>query len=426
MAQTGIDAMNPGDGDLSLGLPWLAARATDLQLPYVCANLVDSEGVAPFPGWKVVEAGNIKVGVFGITGNVDECDGCSITDATTAATGAVAALKEAGSQIIIGMVHMPDAEAKTLVEAVPGIDFIFSSHDRRRMEFPSIVGESPTYITRMGARGRQIGKLEIAFVEGGKGFYDPDLAGKAVSRKEQVQERITQLEGRLAEATTERDKTRYQRSLDRTREQLDGFAVADVLAEGRHTMTFGSIGLGKSVADDAAIQALVDEAKKILPEEPKRSARPQIGEFSGGSRCRSCHATVYKKWRSTKHAKAYNSLTTNRKHEDETCYACHVTGVFLEGGPRSPKEVSYLRNVQCEACHGASAKHVANAELPTALKGRESSTCVSCHNETSHGGDAPKFDPVAAMATIKCEDNAEDHANTGSRVELRRDGVISH
>ena len=104
VAHSGIDAMTPGDGDVALGLDWLTAQAETHGLPYVCANL-KRDGEDVFLGWKVVEVGEVKVGVFGVTGNLETCEECEVTDAIAAATAAVAALQGEGAHQIIALSH---------------------------------------------------------------------------------------------------------------------------------------------------------------------------------------------------------------------------------------------------------------------------------------------------------------------------------
>ena len=409
--------MTPGDGDLALGLPWLTEQAEALDLPYLCANLETDEGSSPFPGWRVVETGGIKVGIFGVTGNIKECDGCQVTDATAAAAAAVEALRKEGCQQIIGLSHLGTEADTELAEAVPGIDFIFAAHSKGRMRFPLVAGDGPTTLFQEGARGRQIGRISLTFVDGAKGFVDEKLVSDAASQRERTATRLADLEQKVADAqqsladdpteANERTLGRYRKSLERTRNQYEQYGIADVSAEGRHTMSVDAISLEKAMAEEPEVAQMVAAAKEKLPVETHaRREIPKIGEFVGSSGCRSCHQGAYRRWRQTTHARAYTHLVREKKGNDATCYGCHVTGVFLEGGPRSPQEVSYLRNVQCEACHGPSLKHAENAELPTPMKGKESETCVECHNASSHGGEAPAFELAAAMEEVKCDDSA--------------------
>jgi len=410
VAHSGIDAMTPGDGDVALGLEWLTGQAETHSLPYVCANL-RKDGVDVFPGWKVVEVGEVKVGVFGVTGNLDECSECEVSDATEAATAAVAALQKEGAHQIIGLSHLGVDEDIALADDVPGIDFIISAHSRGRMRFPRIASNGMTTVLQAGSRGRDIGRMHITFADGAKGFCDAELATEAASQRERTAKRLTDLEQKIADAETAGDtrtRERHEKSLTRTQAQYEQYAIADISAEGRHPMTVDSIGLGKALPDDPDVAAMVADAKTRLPEDTRtrRKDLPKVGEFAGSSQCRSCHQGAYRQWRQTAHARAFTPLVREKRGSDTNCFGCHITGYHLEGGPRTPGEVSYLRNVQCESCHGPSAKHVADAEVPTPFKGKVNETCDDCHNARAHGGEPQPFELASALEEIACDDSA--------------------
>ncbi len=407
-AEMGIDAMTVGGGDLAFGLDWLTERAGQLQLPYVCANLTNDAGEDVFPAYRVVEAGGVKLGIFGITGSIRECEGCEVTDGTAAATAAVTALKAEGCHLIVALSQQKVDEAAEMAEAVPGIDFVISGQAGRRNQVPGLIGETPSYLFRSPTRGRQVAKLSLTFADGAVGFYDAELVAKAGEERDKTQSRVERLEEQIAEASSDREAERRQRSLDRVRDEFDQLGLADLTPEGKHAMTLETLGLGKAVADDPAIAAMVAETTAKLPAEVKsdrvKRSRPTVGEFAGASQCRACHQGIYRHWRGTDHARAYTTLAREQKQSDEGCYYCHITGYHLDGGPRAVAEVSYLRNVQCEACHGPSLKHVGDPTVATPLKDKVSTTCEKCHNETAHGGQAAAFELASALETVKCKD----------------------
>lgn len=407
-AEMGIDAMTVGGGDLAFGLPWLTERAEQLQLPYVCANLTDEAGQAVFPAHRVIEAGDLRIGVFGIAGGVRECEGCEVTDGVAAATDAVAALEAEKVHLIVALSQQKVDDAVSMATAVPGIDFVISGQAGRRNEVPSLVGEPPSILLRSPTRGRQVAKLEISFAEGASGFYDAKLTADAAEQREKTLTKLEQAQQQVTDAADDKTAERRQRSLDRLQAEVDGLGMADLTPEGRHTMALSTVGLGKTVADEPTIGAMVEETSAKLPapvkSESVKRARPKVGDFAGASQCRTCHMGVYNHWRSTQHARAYRTLAGEKRQSDEQCFGCHITGYHLEGGPRQVNEASYLRNVQCEACHGPSAKHVADPTVATPLKGKIEGTCDDCHNETAHGGQAKPFELATAMETVKCQD----------------------
>src|SRR5689334_8156231 len=84
----------------------------------------------------------------------------------------------------------------------------------------------------------------------------------------------------------------------------------------------------------------------------------QTGPASGAgyawaASCQKCHPAEYESWAKTKHATAFERLSSSEQEKE--CVGCHVTGAkakVLEDG----KVVN--KGIQCEACHGAAAADV--------------------------------------------------------------------
>jgi hypothetical protein len=109
---------------------------------------------------------------------------------------------------------------------------------------------------------------------------------------------------------------------------------------------------------------------------------PKAGDFVGAATCGNCHKKAYEKWKTSKHALAYDSLKTGRKGQysqpisrihDPECLSCHVTGwdpqgVFPYKSGFLPEAVAIdkgrpeayvnLQGQQCENCHGPGRNHV--------------------------------------------------------------------
>ena len=100
-------------------------------------------------------------------------------------------------------------------------------------------------------------------------------------------------------------------------------------------------------------------------------------KYMGAIWCRSCHPEIYEKWNDTPHAKAFLTLRQEGEEYNPECVGCHTTG-YNEGGFISIDETPSLHNVQCEACHGPSSRHVATkGDAP--LTAQDESVCRRCH-----------------------------------------------
>lgn len=148
------------------------------------------------------------------------------------------------------------------------------------------------------------------------------------------------------------------------------------------------------------------------------------GSFVGAAKCGECHTKAYEKWKSSKHAHAYDTLKTGRKGQysqpisrihDPECLSCHVTGWSPQGvfpypsgflpevvaeHEGEPGRFQKLQGQQCENCHGPGSEHVeiewqaknepgsvADEKLRTSRRqmvlskaSAEENLCVKCHD----------------------------------------------
>lgn len=142
----------------------------------------------------------------------------------------------------------------------------------------------------------------------------------------------------------------------------------------RHTLD------GEVPADDDAEELLSFYRESVafedlLASSPMTGTAP--GEYAGNDACAVCHKEAAAKWQPSRHAHAFATLSKTGDTLDPECIGCHVTGFALHGGYK--KERTDLVNVNCEACHGPSARHVADqSPTPGGILGE--SFCVRCHD----------------------------------------------
>ena len=106
---------------------------------------------------------------------------------------------------------------------------------------------------------------------------------------------------------------------------------------------------------------------------------PAPAGYAWAASCRPCHESIYAAWARSKHASALDRLSGSE--QEQGCVACHVTGA-----PAPIRSGGKVLNagVQCEACHGAAAAHVADPAVRTGLvKVPPEATCTACHSDKS-------------------------------------------
>lgn len=126
-----------------------------------------------------------------------------------------------------------------------------------------------------------------------------------------------------------------------------------------------------------AAQVPVQEPTPAQP--PAAQAASPADRFAWAESCKSCHADIYESWSKTKHANTINRLSPEERGQD--CVVCHTTG----GTGKIERDGKFVnQNVQCEACHGAAAAHVADSSNRAGLtKTPPAKVCEGCHNQKS-------------------------------------------
>ena len=109
-----------------------------------------------------------------------------------------------------------------------------------------------------------------------------------------------------------------------------------------------------------------------------------LGDYLSYTGCEMCHPDIVAGWKTTAHAKAFESLKTQgaEKQENPGCLQCHVVAYGKDGGFIDMELTPELKDVQCESCHGPGKKHseTFSAEDTIGKPGEE--VCRQCHTET--------------------------------------------
>ncbi len=391
----GFDAMTPGDGDFAFGPAFVTEQAKRHSLPYVSANVRTVDGAALFPAYKVVERGDWKIGITGVLSETASITGLKIAPSKEAVAGVVRTLREAEKvDIVVVLSHLGLTDDKALARLVPEIDMIFGGHSRRHQEQAAIVGD--TAIFQAGSRGKALG--EAAFLlRGARGFANPGAKLQIERQRAVIEKQVARFQEQLAGDLDEATRTRLSRVLKFNQDKLETLVIPPDDDGTRSLIEGRKVDMHRSLPDEPAMAKLVDATLEklgpmLVAEEaekaknrPKPPKKKQMGDWVGANACRACHAVQFEDWRKTPHARAYVTLLKEKRQYDLDCWSCHVTGAGELGGPQSPTEVGYLRNVQCEACHGPGREHVQDATVDM-VKSPSEATCLGCHTEEQTEG----------------------------------------
>lgn len=353
------------------------SKLPECPLPFLGANVIYGGGLEDLgpAATRVVQVGSVKVGVAAVLDPASKkeiaADGSnlaekfSIDDPVSAANAARKQLEADGAEVTLLLAHMSRERAKEIIfEPMARFDVVMCTSGEEPPP-PEWVGE--TMLVSVGRKGKHVGAV-----------------GVFPGANEEVRFELVDL-----------DSHRFQESPkmhDHMRDYQDRL-----------------------------------KAERIVLSEPPLS-HPSGAEFVGARKCGECHTKAYAKWKTTKHAHAFESLSRGREGQEENwisrqfdseCLACHVTGwepqeslrfetgfvneEFLDDEAEKAHS-RLLQGQQCENCHGPGSMHVELESLWKSDAGRfrdpaendrlvkaraamklnrntaERTTCLDCHD----------------------------------------------
>ena len=336
MKLLGTDAIGVGDKELMFGYAKLKDRADHDKLPMVVANLQLKATKQPaFAPYLIKQVGSVKVGVFGLLNDKADLgparDSLLALDPLVSAKRVVEEMRKKGATVVVLLSQLGKVETEDLIATLDGIDV-------------AIVGRGVPLVQT----GRQI-KNTMAVYGGEQGQY-----------------------------------------VGRTIVSLDA---------GRHATTTASemfilsaeVGEKKEVA--SVVQAFEDKFNEKLRKAEKERAANAVGQaasnevdhYVGMEVCGRCHRDEVEQWKTTGHARAWQTLVEKRKDATPDCIPCHVLGYNKAGGFISSAATPKMVNVQCESCHGMGTSHEAFAMKPAHITDQ---VCITCHTAAN----SPVFD----------------------------------
>jgi len=244
-------------------------------------------------------------------------------------------MKKKADQIIV-LAAMAKDDARLLAKEVPGIDLIVGGYSGVTTAVEEKEGATALFF--VGNQGKYLGELRM-FQEGGLTQIKSALHYLSVAYPEDPPM-----------------KARVEAALNEINEL--GRAAAAELAK-------------SSSGSAAAVPVAADAAQK---------------SFVGAEACRTCHTADYALWASSGHAHAMQTLVDKKADFNPECVSCHVVGFKKKGGFADNATTPAMANVQCEACHGPGAKHMADPSAPYGKAGKPA--CLPCHTHDN----SPTFD----------------------------------
>lgn len=318
----GIDAINVGELELALGVDYIKGLEKKQDLPFVSANIVDSENQLLFKPYVIKKMGKFKIGIIGIMGTTSGVsklmkeivgDSLTVLDPMDTVTTRVAELKDKVDFIIV-MTHQHIGRNWVIARKIDGVDVIVGGHHKQKLKTPYEANN--TYIVQAGEKGQYQGMLEV-----------------------------------------------------------------EIAADGTKTVQNTLVKMSDKIADDKKVKAMIDKFNQAVTKLYTSGISEKEDTVTPKSiSCKQCHSESYEIWEKSDHAKAFQTLIDKSRQFNPDCLACHTVRFEESGGFTMDAQEKDLRNVQCESCHGDSASHLEDpSSHPPMNPGME--TCVKCHTD---------------------------------------------
>jgi 2',3'-cyclic-nucleotide 2'-phosphodiesterase (5'-nucleotidase family) len=317
----GIDAINVGELDLALGLDYLKVLEKTYDIPFLSANLVDEANSPVFKRYIIKEINGKKIGIFGLMDDTPDM---------------VAQLEDISGNKLLVMDLLQSAES-VVKELKPKVD--------------TIIAITHHHMGRNWVLARRVPGIDV--IVGGH-------------HKQKIEEPYKAGNTFIVQSG---EKGQYQGMLEIT------FA-----SDGSKTAENELVPLGPGISDDPQVKAMIEQYNDKVTSLYSSTKREEVEAPLASQVCATCHSEDFGIWQASDHARAFETLAKRSRQFNPDCLACHTTRFEQDGGFTMELQQPELRNVQCDACHGNSARHLKDpGSLPEQKPDR--ALCVKCHTD---------------------------------------------
>jgi len=165
MRRVGYDAVALGNHDIDdIPLERVRRFETALGQPLLCLNILQPDGTPLFTPSRIVQRGDLKVGLIGLITPRKAADGGLDAAASGRALQREAErLRGQGAELIVAICHEGAAKCAQWSQVAPEVNVFVSGHAHQAMEIPLVVPETGAIIVQAGSYARWVGELEIGF-----------------------------------------------------------------------------------------------------------------------------------------------------------------------------------------------------------------------------------------------------------------------
>lgn len=165
MRRVGYDAVALGNHDID-DIPLERVRRFEAALgqSLLCLNIRQADGTPLFTPSRLVQRGDLKIGLIGLITPRKPADGGLDAAASGQALQREAArLRGQGAELIVAICHESASKCAQWSKVAPEVNVFVSGHAHQAMEIPLVVRETGAIVVQAGSYARWVGELEIEF-----------------------------------------------------------------------------------------------------------------------------------------------------------------------------------------------------------------------------------------------------------------------
>ena len=260
-ATMGDYIFNVGYFDLAAGYEFLQEMKTTFGTNFISSNIVKvgTEELAFIPH-EIIEKNGLKIGVFGITTALPATEkAIEVKDYVESAKIKIAELRPQ-VDLLVMLFNSTRVQAFNAMDDLSEVDYIYLSRETTRTRPEKSQDPLLPLTYGFGIQGKYVGRFDVDIADKTQPIKDITSAMMTVSIFEQ---RLNNLQKRDLNQPLEEIYKNNPNVLNMVSQYKDGLAKSkSVLTDGLNTSFYSLIPLGRGVASEKTLLAVVDETLK--------------------------------------------------------------------------------------------------------------------------------------------------------------------
>lgn len=404
--EIGYDAVAVGPLDLAGGLAFLQQTKNN-HFPWISANIFDENEKLLFNNVTRRTIQGQDIVITALSGPPEKTiPGIQIKPWEDILPDLLQNIRaKSTNSLIILLSSLSAKDNQAIAEKFRDIQILISATQRMGNISPKLINN--TLLSQTAKQGKHQGLLEITL--GSARIWGQNSQKKLADLQNNLGSVKWQLQRLLKKSNGSGNSHKHQASIERLEKEtqslnVDISSMQRQLAEETKSgmkqdqFAYRFISLKKNMPNDQGTEVKIRQLNqdirnlhtKMTRSKKKGASRSDAQTYPfliGPKICGTCHELQSNFWKTTRHAKAYDTLLEMEKNLDTNCLPCHVTMSIQNGAFKTLSPVSLLsyperlQAVGCETCHGNGKKHQTDPEAFKMLRTPTATTCLTCHTD---------------------------------------------